>query len=228
MARVLVTGATGFVGRHCLSPLLQDDCEVHAVSSKPPTTDTMEGIQWHQADLLKSDAAFGLLAEIRPTHLLHLAWYAVPGEYWSSGENFRWVQASLNLFQAFASCGGQRAVVAGSCAEYDWRYGYCSEGVTPLAPTTVYGACKQSLGVMLDAMGRQTGVSTAWGRLFFLYGPHEHPRRLVASVIRSVLSGAHACCSHGRHIRDFLYIRDAAEAFVAPLHSEAIGPVHLA
>src|SRR5205823_14815349 len=90
------------------------------------------------------------------------------------------------------------------------------------------GACNQSLAVMLTAMGRQTGVSTAWGRLFFLYGPHEHPQRLVASVIRSLLSGVHARCSHGRQIRDFLYIRDAAEAFVALLHSKVAGSVNIA
>ena len=228
MRRVLVTGATGFVGRHCLSPLLRANCEVHAISSKPSTSDALAGVHWHQVDLLNSDVVFGLLAEIRPTHLLHLAWYAVPGEYWTSTENFRWVHASLDLFQAFASCGGHRAVVAGSCAEYDWRYGYCSEGVTPLAPTTVYGACKQSLGVMLDAMARQTGVSSAWGRLFFLYGPHEYPQRFVASVIRSLLSGVHARCSHGRQIRDFLYVCDAAEAFVALLHSNVVGSVNIA
>lgn len=228
MNRVLVTGATGFVGRQCLAPLSKDGWEIHATSLKGSVVDAPASVNWHEIDLLNADRVAGLLAEVRPTHLIHFAWHAVPGDYWTSQENFRWVQASLVLFRVFASCGGRRAVVAGSCAEYDWRYGYCSETVTPVSPATVYGACKQALAVMLTAMGRQTGVSIASGRLFFVYGPHEHPQRFVASLVRSLLSGIPAPLSHGRQVRDFLYTCDAAEAFVALLNSNAVGPVNIA
>src|SRR5215813_7085503 len=141
MNRVLVTGATGFVGRQCLAPLSKDGWEIHATSLKGSVVDAPASVNWHEIDLLNADRVAGLLAEVRPTHLIHFAWHAVPGDYWTSQENFRWVQASLVLFRVFASCGGRRAVVAGSCAEYDWRYGYCSETVTPGSPATVYGAC---------------------------------------------------------------------------------------
>jgi nucleoside-diphosphate-sugar epimerase len=67
------------------------------------------------------------------------------------------------------------------------------------------------------------GRSSAWGRIFFLYGPHEHPDRLVASVIRSILAGQPARTSHGRQIRDYLYADDVADAFVAVLDRGAQG-----
>ena len=154
----------------------------------------------------------------------------MPGTYWTSLENFRWVRASLDLFGAFAEHGGQRIVVAGTCAEYDWATGdeLCTEASTPLAPATFYGACKHALRVMLEAFARQQALSAAWGRIFFLYGAHEHPDRLVASVIRALLRGVPAPCSHGRQVRDFLHVADVAAAFVALLASDVRGAVNIA
>ncbi|MDT4898865.1 MAG: hypothetical protein QOH25_3942 [Acidobacteriota bacterium] len=229
MKRVLLTGASGFVGQHCLPTLVARGYEVHAVSSKASAPmATPPDARWHQADLLDRAQVSALLAEVQPTHLLHCAWYAVPGKYWTARENFRWVEASLHLIQGFVATGGQRVVCVGSCAEYDWRYGYCSEQVTPLAPATTYGVCKHALQLLLEALSKRTGLSAAWGRLFFLYGQHEDAERLVASVIRSLLLEQPALCSHGQQIRDFLYMKDAADALVALLNSDASGAVNIA
>lgn len=226
MKKILLTGATGFIGRHCLPLLSARGYEVHAVSTRG-SLDGSSVIHWHKVDLLNSLQLQDLVADVMPSHLLHFAWYAVPGKYWASLENIRWVQSSLELLQAFVKNGGDRAVMAGTCAEYDWKYGYCSEKVTPLAPSTLYGTCKHSLQIMLDSFSKQTGLSTAWGRIFSLYGPYEHQDRLTSSVIRSLLMGERARCSHGNQIRDFLYVKDVADAFVALLESSVEGPVNI-
>jgi nucleoside-diphosphate-sugar epimerase len=135
---------------------------------------------------------------------------------------------SLALLEKFTSNGGKRIVMAGTCAEYDWKYGYCSEHVTPLVPETFYGTCKHSLQVMMTAFSEQAGLSEAWGRIFFLYGPREHPDRLVSSVIRALLFNQPARCSHGNQIRDYLYVEDVSDAFVALLESDVQGPVNIA
>ena len=225
--KVLVTGATGFIGRHCLPFLLEKGYEVHAVSSRG-SIDDFSDIHWERADLLDPGQVSGLMARVKPSHLLHFAWVTTPGTYRTSLENLRWVRSSLDLLEGFVKSGGRRAVVAGTCAEYDWRYGYCSEQITPLLPTTFYGICKLSLQKMFEAFARQSGVSSAWGRIFFLYGPHEHAGRLVPSVVCSLLRGERARCSQGNQVRDFLYVQDVADAFVTLLERDVMGIVNIA
>jgi len=185
-------------------------------------------ISWHAADLLDDANIARLLADVKPTHLLHLAWYAEPGEYWASPKNLHWVRASLALIEQFVACGGVRAVMAGTCAEYDWSEGMCVENETPLAPQTLYGACKHALHIAASAYARQVGLSLAWGRVFFLYGPGEKPQRLVPSIIRSLLRGERAACKHGQFRRDYIHVRDAAAALAATLDSPVTGPVNIA
>jgi nucleoside-diphosphate-sugar epimerase len=169
-----------------------------------------------------------LLQEVKPTHLLHLAWYAKPGLFWASLENLRWVAASLELYLAFADAGGTRAVVAGTCAEYDWTHALLDEGQTPLAPRTLYGRCKRMLHDLLDEAGRQTDVNLAWGRIFFLYGPHEPRGRLVSDVATALLESREAPCSSGTQERDYMHVHDVGRAFAALVDSDISGPVNIA
>jgi nucleoside-diphosphate-sugar epimerase len=224
--RVLVTGASGFIGAPCLPRLRDLGYEVHALSTRPrPDAD---GVCWHTADLLAPGTAAKLCAAVRPTHLLHLAWYVVPGKLVEAPENYDWVRASLELLQAFGDHAGQRTVFVGTGYEYDARYGYCSEALTPAQPDTVYGTCKNALRLLLESYARRNGLSAAWARVFFVYGPGEAPERLVPTVIRSLLEGQPARCSPGLPVRDYLHVADAADALVALLHSAAEGPFNVA
>jgi nucleoside-diphosphate-sugar epimerase len=224
---VLVTGATGFIGRHALAPLVARGFHVHAVSSKRAQP-RISDVVWHAADLLDADAARALVETIRPTHLLHFAWSVVPGGGADPEDNFRWVQATLELVRQFAAIGGRRAVVTGSCAEYDWRQGYCVEQLTPVAPRTSYGVCKNATRLVCERYFAELGLSFAWARIFFVYGPHEPLPRFVPSIVTSLNKRTIAQCTHGDQVRDYLHVEDAAEACVAVLDTDVQGPINIA
>ncbi len=91
-------------------------------------------------------------------------------------------------------------------------------------PNTPYGQAKWALGHTLSA----ANVSSAWGRVFFSFGPGEAAGRLIPSVVTSLLSGCEAQCTAGTQVRDFLYVRDLGNAFAALVDSGVTGPVNLA
>jgi nucleoside-diphosphate-sugar epimerase len=224
--RVLVTGATGFIGRQCLPLLAERGFDVHAVSSRPAPADA--GVHWHRADLLDPGSIRALCAEVRADRLLHLAWDTTPGAYTRTPLNLDWLAASLLLARGFVLHGGTRMVSAGTCFEYAHADAPSTETGTPLLPDTLYGTSKAALGSVLAHFADTVGVESAWGRVFFLYGPHEHPNRLVSSVILALLEGRDAECSIGTQERDFLHVRDVAGALVALLASDVTGPVNIA
>lgn len=228
MRRVLVTGASGLIGRHALLALRKRGFEVHAVARRPQRA-VETGLVWHAADLLHPGVAADLATAVGAEALLHLAWCTEHGEYWNSPANLEWRRASLKLVEAFSAAGGRRAVVAGSCAEYDWGLGHerLSEALTPLTPSTPYGAAKDELRQELETMSAEAGLSLAWGRAFFTFGEGEDPRRLVPAVARALLAGKPACTSHGRHLRDLLASEDVGDAFAALLDGTVEGAVNL-
>jgi nucleoside-diphosphate-sugar epimerase len=226
MKRVLVTGAGGFIGEETLPLLLEAGFEVHALS-RDPRAPGLPGVAWHRCDVLDDDVE-PLLRDVAATHLLHLAWYAKPGLFWTAPENLDWVAASLRLARGFARSGGRRLVGAGSCAEYDWSVPHLDERETPLRPSTLYGEAKASTFRLLEAAAPVLGLSFAWGRVFFPFGPREKPDRLLSSLFDGIASDEPIEFSAGTQQRDFMHVEDVAAAFVRLLASEAAGPVNIA
>lgn len=222
----LVTGVTGFIGRWTIAELRGRGHDVHALVRTIPEG-ASAGVTWHRCDMLEPTAVRRLLSAVRPQNLLHLAWYAKPEDWWTSSENIQWVEATLHLLRAFASAGGRRAVISGSCAEYAYMDGICSEEGTPIRPNTLYGACKAAAELVARAAMPSLGISLAWGRVFGVYGPAENEKRLVAAVITALLRGERARCTRGTQIRDYLYSVDVAGALVHLVESPFEGAVNV-
>jgi nucleoside-diphosphate-sugar epimerase len=230
---VLLTGATGFLGSRAIEPLIEAGYEVHALARRPQPSSR---VVWHAADLLDQAATAALVAEVAAERMLHFAWYTEHGRFWTSPENLSWVAASLSLLRAFTETGGQRAVIAGTCAEYDWgdagercsELSHAGRAATRERPATVYGAAKCATLMVASAYADAVGLSLGWGRVFLLYGPGEDERRLVPSVARALLAGREAPTGDGTQIRDLMHVDDVAHGFVALLTSTVRGPVNIA
>jgi nucleoside-diphosphate-sugar epimerase len=229
--RVLVTGAGGFIGAHVTKALVRGGHDVCALerpeASAARLADCAAPLRLVRADLRDTQTVEKILRDVRPECAIHLAWYAVAGKYWTAPENLDCVSMTIALAQALARVGCGRLVGVGSCAEYDWDYGFLSEARTPLHPRTLYGACKNATRILLEAFCERESIRFAWARLFYLYGPTEDPARLVPSVALALLRGETARCTEGTQVRDFLHVDDVAAAIGAVALSDCRGAVNI-
>lgn len=223
--RALLTGASGFLGRYVLDSLRRQNIET-VILGRQRAPDSLFA-DFIEADLLTTPDFATLVKKSEATHLLHLAWYAEHGKYWTSPLNLRWVEATTRLVEAFCEAGGQRVVVAGTCAEYDWSHGYCREVSTPLNPATFYGTAKDAAWRLVMAVCAQHQVPCAWGRVFLPFGTGEASQRLIPSLIEVFRGKRPPFGVNAAAYRDFLHASDVAEGFVALLQRGESGAYNI-
>lgn len=225
---VLVTGASGLIGREVVRSLLAAGRDVHAVARRPPAAPD-RGVAWHSADLLDLDDRRRLARLIQPSAVIHCAWCTAHGAYWTAPENGAWVEATLHLADTLVDAGAGRFVGVGTCAEYDWLDGgeYAWPETRPCRPASPYGRAKYAAYQGLTRSLRARGVSFAWARIFHTFGPGEPEGKLVASLCRALAENRIATCLTGGLSRDYLDVADVGRAIAAILASELTGAVNV-
>ncbi len=205
MSRVLLTGATGFVGRQIHRHLLARGHAVVAVV-RPGSEDRLIG----PADRLVrtpdgfretahwwADACAGINA------VIHAAWYVEPGQYLDSPENIACVNGTFELAKGALEAGVAHFIGIGTCMEYRLPSTHLDIDA-PLDPATLYAACKLSVyHILREWFAKQEGTFS-WCRIFYLFGEGEHPARLVPYLRRRLETGEIAKLSAGTQLRDFL------------------------
>jgi len=228
--RVLITGATGFIGAHLTRLLVRDGISVYALIRESSSTwrieDVLQSVHVIHGDLLDFNGVEGQLKGARPETCFHLAWHAVPGEYLAGEQNLSMLSASIRLASSLAKLQCRKFVATGSCLEYDTDLGYLSE-TSPTKPRSLYAASKLSLFQVLTQFAAGVGMDFLWPRLFYQYGPYEDQRRLVAYIVSSLLRNQVANITKGEQMRDFLHVEDVASAIWASAQSDLTGPVNI-
>jgi nucleoside-diphosphate-sugar epimerase len=228
--RVLVTGAAGFIGSHVVRVLLDADRDVGIIvrpgNPMPRLRDVADRLTVMPCELADPTTLRASLAEWRPDACIHLAWYAEPGKYLTAPENVPALMASLTLLDELIRVGCGQIVMTGTCAEYDTDVGYLREG-GPTRPLTLYAASKLSLSLMAEQIAVAAGISVAWARLFYLYGPHEDERRLVPALIRALTRGEAFPATAGEQVRDYLHVADMASALWVLAEQRVNGTVNV-
>ena len=225
---ILLTGATGFVGRQVLRELNNRNCRVRLVvrdGKQVPSSAAIEKIVatsdlWSESVAWCADVCRGV------DTVIHVAWYAEPGRYLHSPINRECLEGTLRLAQGAIDGKVRRFVGIGTCFEYDLSAGLLSIA-TPLRPSTPYAAAKVAAFEALTQSLAQHGVEFAWCRLFYLYGEGEDERRLVPHLRVKLKAGELAELSSGEQIRDYLDVCDAARMIVEAALATVQGPLNI-
>jgi nucleoside-diphosphate-sugar epimerase len=211
--KAIVTGASGFVGKSLLPKLACAGFAVTAITSRAISNHLSNDAMWLQADLFDREQMKQIFDSVKPDLLIHLAWDTEPGKFWSSVVNFEWCRVTATILELFKNAGGKKVVMAGTCAEYDWSYGYLTEDVTPAVPKTIYGQCKNITRQYTQLFCAQNKIEYVWARIFFPYGPGENSKKLIPLVVSALEKREEVRCTHAQQYRDYLHIDDVASAF---------------
>lgn len=190
MRKILITGASGFFGQALLHELIKSDehYECYCVYHSKKTDISDNRLKWVQADCLDKIQINKIIAEFKPTHCVHLAWYVEPEKFWNAHENIDWLYSSFHLFDVFCKNGGRFFLGAGTLAEYDWASGVLDEETTPLIPATLYGQCKHNLHEIIRKWRdvHYQHVKILWPRIGYFFGPGEPKDKLISKLINSL------------------------------------------
>lgn len=225
MTRILLTGAGGFIGSRLVRQALEKGAELAVLlrSGGNPARlgKLLNRVKVFHGLLEDLPALAPELAAWRPEAFVHLAWTAEPGRYQRAPENLSFLSWSLRALEVLRDAGCDRFVVAGTCAECEPSERIAEDAVA--RPETLYAACKHALRIAGERWAKEVGARFAWGRIFYLYGPGEDPRRAVPAAIRSLLEGKEFGATEGLQVRDYLHVDDAAAAFLRLAEAGAEG-----
>ena len=228
--RVLITGATGFVGRQVLRRILENDVLVTAVvrAGSEYRLEVHEKITSliTSVDIFSENADWWANACQSIDIIIHCAWYAEPGKYLQAAVNLDCLRGTLDLAKGAAEAKVGRLVGIGTCVEYDVSFGELSVE-TPLRPLTAYAGAKAAAYLLLSQWLPTQSIEFAWCRLFYLYGEGEDDRRLVPYLRKKLAAGEVAELTSGKQIRDFMDVRDAGRMIADVALSARRGPINI-
>lgn len=228
--RILITGATGFVGSQVVRTLSNRDVQLRLITRKSKMA--AADLDQNFCEIVTSEDLFAETSQWWAEQcegvdtIVHLAWYAEPGKYLQSSKNMDCLEGSLKIARGAVQAGVKRLIGVGTCFEYDLSVGILSID-TPLKPKTPYAGAKAALYFSLKHWLQTQSVEFAWCRLFYLYGEGEDPRRLVPYLHAMMEKAEPAELTSGKQIRDFLDVADAGRMIAEVALSDQKGPVNI-
>jgi nucleoside-diphosphate-sugar epimerase len=204
--RVLITGATGFIGKHLLSLLNQHEVLILSRSLGVSTHPNCSHLQCNlgQLDLVQKE-----LVDFAPEVCIHLAWEALPDYSLETCQhNF---DLSINLVKTMGMLGCQKVFISGSCWEYGSLNGEVKESYIS-KEVGLFASFKTSLRLVAESLSDDYSFDLIWGRIFFVYGEGQRVTSLIPSCIQSLSQNQSPDIRTPEAINDFIHVMDVAQA----------------
>lgn len=222
--KVLVTGATGLIGKELVTPLKEAGFDIYSITIDKDNP--QNGIHWIAGNLFDENSIKSVMEKVRPEYLLNMAW-CTTGDYLSSDINYKFLNAGINLLKYFKDNGGKRAVFAGTCFEYKFKDSPLKETDELDPQKTVYTFCKNKLHEIAEYFCKVNNINFGYGRIFYVYGRNEDKSRLTGMIIDKLSKNEEVIIKSGKLYKDYMYAKDIAGAFVALLNSKVESSVNI-
>ena len=217
MKKVLVTGATGFIGEHVVEALLEKGFHVIATSKnedKARLRPWFNSVKYIAFDLAQLDDSINYFEYFgSPDLMLHLAWEGLPNyknEFHITENLPRHFAFLKNMIQH----GLKDLSVSGTCFEYGMQEG-CLTETMDCFPDNPYAIAKNKLRLALEDLLKENDFNFKWVRFFYMYGPGQNPKSLIAQLDKALENNDAAFnMSGGEQIRDFLPVHLIAQYFI--------------
>jgi len=224
--RILVTGASGFIGSSLIPALLRRN---HKVFTLVRSVKKMKRFDWYPKvktinkdlkSLTKDD-----LEDINPDIIYHLAWSDLPN-YEDPIHIEKNLPEQLFFLRLVAECNIKKIIISGSCLEYGLQNGLLNEE-NSLQPSTFYGLAKTSVLSMANHLKNKFGFDFVWYRIFYVYGENQNKSSLYPSLINAIKNEENVFkMSHGNQMRDFIHIDDVIKYLLIPLYDYTISGIY--
>mgnify|MGYP003683298035 FL=1 len=212
--RILITGATGFVGKQVIKRLCDLDVKIY-LALRPGKEnifydiEAVESIIYSQ-DIFKESAAWWAETCKDIDTIIHLAWYAEPGKYLESSKNNECFEGTVNFAKGAVKAGVKRFLGIGTCVEYK-NSSSPLEASSPLNPSTPYAKSKVDTFKYLTTLFQENSIEFLWCRLFYLFGEGEDSRRLAPLLRNSFMNGKSVELSNPGMVKDYLNVQEAGK-----------------
>ena len=220
--KVLITGATGLIGKEAIPFLIEEGFDIYAISTKTINDNT---IHWLTFDLFDEIFLKKVFEEIKPEYLLNFAWIT-GGDYLTNEKNILFKNIGIKMLELFKTNGGKRAIFAGSGFEYDINNEILYE-TSPKKPKTLYAQCKNELHDIAIKFSNDNELSFGWGRIFGVFGHKEKETRLTPQIMNCMKENKVFEIGAPNNTMDYMYSKDIANAFVEFLKSNYFGDVNI-
>lgn len=221
---ILITGASGFIGKALTKKLLSKGYNILALSRKNQEISNNPNIKWITVNLSNIENIKDKIIDFKPEIVIHLSWENIP--IFNLENSLKNLNNSIEFFKFVLSLNTcKKILVSGSCLEYSKSYGMCDEDENSVS-NNYFTWAKSSLRSWLEIETLNTNCKLGWFRIFYVYGPNQRKQSLIPTLINTFIKRQTISINNIYNANDFIYIDDVVDAFISFLKVDGVSGIY--